>query len=170
MQLKDVKLPTSQYRDLERIITSIASQSGGDFYNAIAKSQSLDEISDFFSSDSNIIKLSRLAFPAVVYKDIKNLMSMTNNEYQRVFKHTWRSVHDKDANETVHRSFSERLLFLLRIFIQGILVFGTADKTKVWLNKYNPVLDSKPNDLLDSVTGCQKVSDELGRIEHGVLA
>lgn len=170
MQLEDVNLTASQSDDLVSIITSVASQSGEAFYNAITRSKSLVEICELFSSDSNLIALSRLEYPAVVYKTIRNLMAVTNSEYEHVFKHTWRSVSDKDAIETVHRSFSERLLFLLRIFIQGILVFGSLEKTRAWLDKYNPVLEGKPKDLIDTITGCQKVSDELGRIEHGILA
>jgi uncharacterized protein (DUF2384 family) len=130
----------------------------------------LDEVYDFLSDDDNIMELSHIMYPAIAYKDLKRVMGVSIKEYERIFAHTWRGISQKQDDDKVDRSYSERLLSILRIYVQGIVVFGDPDKLNVWLSSFSPVLGGDPRQLLDTIIGCGKVSDELGRIEHGILA
>ena len=66
---------------------------------------------------------------------------------------------------------SERIIHLTLLFKYGIEVFGTKEKFKSWLETDILALGNiKPNQLLDNSFGIDLVKDELGRIEHGILA
>ena len=66
---------------------------------------------------------------------------------------------------------SDRILELTRLIHKGIGVFGTVEKFKSWLNFNSPALGGRqPKAMLTSTFGIRMAMDELGRIEHGVLA
>ncbi len=66
---------------------------------------------------------------------------------------------------------SEKILQIALLFKLGIQVWGDADKFHSWLDTESIALGKiKPKSLLDSSIGIQMLNDELGRIEHGVLA
>ena len=135
------------------------------------KSQdNLEEVYEFLSNDDNVIHLSHITYPAIAYKELKRVMGVSVKEYERIFAHTWRGITQKQDNDSVDKSHSERLLSILRIYAQGIVVFGDPDKLNLWLSSFSPALVTEPRQLFDTILGCGKVSDELGRIEHGILA
>ncbi len=50
-------------------------------------------------------------------------------------------------------------------------VFGSREKSEVWLNEPNRALNMQtPLDLLDTDEGAKQVEDVLIRIEHGVFS
>jgi len=130
----------------------------------------LEEVYEFLSNDDNMIHLSHIIYPAIAYKEIKRVMGVSIKEYERIFAHTWRGIAQKQDYDSVDRSYSERLLSILRIYAQGIAVFGDPDKLNTWLSSHNRTMAAEPRELLDTILGCGKISDELGRIEHGLLA
>lgn len=132
--------------------------------------EQLEEVYDFLSDDENIMELSHITYPAVAYKEVKRVMGVSIKEYERIFAHTWRGIAQKGDNDKVDKSYSERLLYILKIYVQGIAVFGDPERLNLWLSSFSPFLAIEPRQLLDTIIGCGKVSDELGRLEHGVLA
>ena len=66
---------------------------------------------------------------------------------------------------------SERIVELVMLYEYGIEVFGEKDNFNVWLNSRSIALGGRyPKELLDTKFGVAMVKDELGRIEHGILA
>lgn len=66
---------------------------------------------------------------------------------------------------------SERIVELNMLYQYGVEVFGDKDNFNVWLNSKSMALGGRsPKELLDTKFGINMVKDELGRIEHGVLA
>ncbi len=66
---------------------------------------------------------------------------------------------------------SERILAIAHAQKRGHEVFGNQKKFNVWLENPSIVFGGKkPKELLDSSFGIQLFLNELGRIEHGVLA
>lgn len=66
---------------------------------------------------------------------------------------------------------SERIIHLTLLFKYGIDVFGSKEKFNIWLEAKNVALGMiKPKELLDNSFGIDMIKDELGRIEHGILA
>ena len=66
---------------------------------------------------------------------------------------------------------SERIVELMMLYEYGVDVFGDKENLNVWLNSKSIALGGRtPKELLDTKFGVAMVKDELGRIEHGVLA
>ncbi len=66
---------------------------------------------------------------------------------------------------------SEKIVELAMLYNYGLEVFGNKESLDSWLDAYCIALGGrKPKDLLDTNFGITLVKDELGRIEHGVLA
>lgn len=81
---------------------------------------------------------------------------------------TWQRYTD---DKLLPQEVTEKALQLATLYKQGEEVFGEAERFHGWMNYPNPVLGSKkPVELLDTTFGFQLVSDEIVRIEHGVLA
>jgi len=67
--------------------------------------------------------------------------------------------------------YSERILQIELLYKKGIHVFGIADNFYTWMDSPSVALGGvKPKDMLDTSFGITHIHDELGRIEHGVLA
>jgi putative toxin-antitoxin system antitoxin component (TIGR02293 family) len=78
-------------------------------------------------------------------------------------------------NQKEKKSFqpiqSERIVEIIMLYEYGVDVFGDTDNFNVWLNSTSIALGGRsPKELLDTKFGVGMVKDELGRIEHGVLA
>jgi putative toxin-antitoxin system antitoxin component (TIGR02293 family) len=66
---------------------------------------------------------------------------------------------------------SDRLLELAELYQGGIEVFGARDKFIKWLNAKIPALrNTAPKEWLDTHHGITMISDELGKIKHGIFA
>lgn len=89
------------------------------------------------------------------------------------FPSTFRANNSKKSKEK--KAFqpiqSERIVELAMLYRYGLEVFGDKDNLNVWLNSRSIALGgSSPKELLDTKFGIGMVKDELGRIEHGILA
>lgn len=66
---------------------------------------------------------------------------------------------------------SERIVKLVMLYNYGVEVFGDKENFNVWLDSRSIALGGRtPKELLDTLLGVGMIKDELGRIEHGVLA
>ena len=66
---------------------------------------------------------------------------------------------------------SERIIQIALVYKKGLNVFGDKEKFYLWLETKNRALGkTKPMELLDNAFGITMLTDELSRIEHGVLA
>jgi putative toxin-antitoxin system antitoxin component (TIGR02293 family) len=79
-----------------------------------------------------------------------------------------RNQKEKKPFQPIH---SERIIELVMLYEYGVEVFGDKENFNVWLNSKSIALGGRtPKELLDTKFGVGMVKDELGRIEHGVLA
>lgn len=66
---------------------------------------------------------------------------------------------------------SEKILQITFLYERGVEVFGSQDKFNLWLKTPSLALGRvQPKELLDNVFGITLLEEELGRIEHGILA
>jgi len=66
---------------------------------------------------------------------------------------------------------SERIIQVIQLYYFGTEVFGSEEKFDIWLAAENVALGNiVPKTLLDSSFGINILRDELGRIDHGILA
>jgi putative toxin-antitoxin system antitoxin component (TIGR02293 family) len=77
----------------------------------------------------------------------------------------------KKDNKTFDPLQSEKIIEITRLYQRGIEVFGAKPKFDTWLSTSCVALGGPaPKSFLDSSFGIQLIHDELGRIEHGILA
>jgi putative toxin-antitoxin system antitoxin component (TIGR02293 family) len=77
----------------------------------------------------------------------------------------------KKENKSFDPLYSERILQIELLYKKGIDVFGIAGNFHTWMDSVSiPLGNVRPKELLDTSFGITSVYDELGRIEHGVLA
>lgn len=66
---------------------------------------------------------------------------------------------------------SERALEIARLYTRGIEVFESLESFKEWMGSSVMALgNKKPKEFLDTSLGIEILTEELGRIEHGIFA
>lgn len=77
----------------------------------------------------------------------------------------------KKENKSFDPIYSEKIVLIELLYKKGIEVFGDENNFYAWMDyKSIPLGGVKPKELLDTSFGIDMVRDELGRIEHGILA
>jgi putative toxin-antitoxin system antitoxin component (TIGR02293 family) len=77
----------------------------------------------------------------------------------------------KKENKTFDPIYSEKIVMIELLYKKGIEVFDDESKFYAWMDyKSIPLGGVKPKELLDTSFGINMIRDELGRIEHGILA
>ena len=81
---------------------------------------------------------------------------------------TWQRYTDE---KLLPQDVTENALQLATLYKQGEDVFGETWRFHGWMNHPSPIFGGKkPIELLDTTFGFQLVSNEITRVEHGVLA
>lgn len=120
----------------------------------------------------SLIETSRKGVDLKTFDEISNKFSFDLADWSRILHISERTIQryrkDKRKFDSIH---TDRLLHIMILLNKGIEVFGSNDNFVSWLNSVNIALGSiKPIDLLDSSFGINLVTNELIKIEYGVLA
>lgn len=125
----------------------------------------------YFPQSFDIIKLSRQGIIKQFLLDLAEKLSITMQELARVLHVSERTLQRYSSNEKLSSDTSERALLLAQLYRRGITVLGSANNFKDWLKTPLPAFQQQaPLSFLDTAFGFSLVSDELGRIEHGIFA
>lgn len=140
------------------------------------KTKNIEELASIDATDDQrMLELVKLSRDGIKYKtffrltqkgpfdlhDWSDFLHLSERTFQRYKK-------EKKTFSTLH---SEKILEITILYMKGIDIFGDKDNFNEWLDNINVALGGiKPRELLDSSFGIQLIKDELGRIEHGVLA
>jgi len=109
-----------------------------------------------YSFFSNLVRVSPFSLPEWSY-----FLHLSERTLQRY----------KKEKKNFGPVYSEKILEITMLYKYGKEVFGDEKNFYAWLNSSNIALgNSSPKEILDSSFGIEMVKDELGRIEHGVLA
>lgn len=101
---------------------------------------------------------SKLGFTLSDWSDFLHLSERTFQRYEK----------EQRSFDTLQ---SQQLVELAMVINHGKGVFGSIDTFKKWLELDCIALaNTKPKSLLTTSLGINIVHDELGRIEHGILA
>ena len=102
-----------------------------------------------------------LEFSAFTLSEWATILHLTERTLQRY----------KQQAQTFDPLQSEKIMQIILLHKKGIDVFGSKEKFDTWLDTLNISLGSiRPKEILDSAFGIDWLQDELGRIEHGILA
>src|SRR5699024_8167738 len=98
-------------------------------------------------------------------------LAITLQELAKILHISERTLQRYKDKDTLSETSSERALMLAQLLQRGIEVRGSAENFQDWLRTPLPAFQQDPPlQYLDTSFGFQLVSDELGRIGHGVFA
>ena len=82
-----------------------------------------------------------------------------------------RTIQRYRGEQRFKSSVSEHILHIAEVAARGEEVFGERERFLAWLNLPSAALGRRiPEELLSSRFGAELVLDELGRMEHGIVA
>jgi len=120
----------------------------------------------------SLIETSRNGVDLDTFDEIAEEFPFDLSDWSRILHVSVRTIQryrkDKKRFDSIH---TDRLLHIMILLNKGIEVFGNNENFISWLNSLNIALGSiKPIELLDNSFGINLVTNELIKIEHGVLA
>ena len=123
-------------------------------------------------SSIELVEQSRRGVSFELFEELSRLLSFTISEWAQILQLSERTLQRQQKDQkTFSAPQSERLLELSLLIHFGTQVFGDTARLLQWLNLPCRALENrKPKELLDSRFGIVLIQEELGRIEHGILA
>jgi len=123
------------------------------------------------ASRMELIKLSNKGVSKEVLLRLAKYLDLSLGQMAEMLPVTERTIQRYHRRQRFNRVVSEQILQIAEVAARGSKVFGSREQFLSWLNSPNPALGSRtPASLLSSRFGNEAISDELGRIEHGVLS
>ncbi len=125
--------------------------------------------------DVQALDLIQMIRKGLHYKKFHSLFqeaAFTINEWSKILHISERTMQRYESeNKNFDPIQSEKIIQIAMLHKYGISVFGNAQNFHTWLYSKSIAMGGiTPKDLLDSSLGIDLIKDELGRIEHGVLA
>ncbi len=146
------------------------------FASARAEAVHSDSVFSYQAADDkNVLAIIDIVRTGISYKDFNKIADDTPFSLTEWANYLQLSERTIQRNQKEKKSFqpiqSERIVELSMLYKYGVEVFGDKDNFNTWLNTKSISLGGRtPKDLLDTKFGMSMVKDELGRIEHGILA
>lgn len=124
-----------------------------------------------FDTTLDLVDLGKKGLTKASLLELADFLELTTSQMARVLPITERTIQRYSRSTRLSHAVSDHLLEIARVAVRGIDIFGDKGKFLSWLSRSNVALGSrKPIDLLASTLGIGLVIDELGRIEHGLVA
>ena len=119
----------------------------------------------------DLITLSRKGIPKVALVHLAHFLSCSLHDLVTLLPVTERTLQRYTPQQPLNRTVSEHILQLAEVAARGVEVFGEHATFLAWLHHPNTALGHHtPTSLLNSRFGAEMVLDELGRLEHGIVA
>lgn len=119
-----------------------------------------------------IIDKVRRGIPYKQFREFAKTASFSFDEWAR-FLHLSKKTFERyeSENKSFDQLHSEKIFEIAQLIKKGFQVFENHEHFFHWLEIENlPLGKIRPKELLDSSFGIELVKQELGRIEHGILA
>jgi putative toxin-antitoxin system antitoxin component (TIGR02293 family) len=122
-------------------------------------------------NQSDLIELARTGIPKNEVLKMAKHLSFSGKELAIIINLSERTLQRYPDDKKLEKIASEKAIQLAKLYERGNEVWGDLDRFKGWMRHPNPFLGSKtPLEILDTSFGFEMVLDEIGRIEHGILA
>ena len=119
----------------------------------------------------DLIALSRKGVPKEALVRLAHFLSCTVHEIAVLLPVTERTLQSYTPQQLLNQVVSEHILQLAEVAAKGVDVFADKAAFVAWLHHPNTALaNHTPLSLLSSRFGAEMVLDELGRLEHGIVA
>ena len=119
----------------------------------------------------HLIALSREGVPKEALVQLAHFLSCMVHEVADLLPVTERTLQRYTPQQPLNQVVSEHILQLAEVAAKGVDVFADKAAFVAWLHHPNTALaNPTPLSLLSAGFGADMVLDELGRLEHGVVA
>lgn len=119
-----------------------------------------------------MVKKAQDGIPANAFFDMLSVSGLTKKELSGLLDISFKTVQRyQKENKKLNALNSEQLLKMISLYQKAEELFGSIDAFNRWLRKPAIGLGSqKPLRLMQTPGGIDLISEELSRIEHGILA
>lgn len=153
----------------------ILEEPAGTIYYSSAPKQILAGVSYDWNDDIRGLELVTLIRDGIDYRTFEIVAARTplkDKDWAQVLDTTLRTmIRYKKDNKTFAPKQTEKIIEIQQLMQYGEEVFGDRENFHDWLMNENIAVGGMvPADLLDTSVGLGMVKDELGRMEHGILA
>jgi len=122
-------------------------------------------------NDNDFISLIRTGIPKQAMTHLMDVADISLIEMANIIHTTDRTLRRYTPTQKLPTDQSERLVEIAKLYSRGEEVFGTMAHFSEWMDSVLlPFGNKKPKEFLDTSMGIAMIMDELGRIEHGILA
>lgn len=119
----------------------------------------------------DIIGYIREGVPKKALDHFAQLTNLSAAEVASIIHTSERTLRRYKPAQKLNTEQSERVIELARLYARGAGVFDDLDQFKIWMTSPVEALgNQKPQSFLDTSMGIQMLTEELGRIEHGIFA
>jgi putative toxin-antitoxin system antitoxin component (TIGR02293 family) len=132
--------------------------------------QSKHEYSEI-QNDNDFIGVIRSGIPKAALTHLMDIADLTLIEMANIVHTTDRNLRRYTPTQKLPRDQSEGIVEVAKLYSRGEEVFGNMEQFRKWMNTVLlPFGNKKPKEFLDTSLGIGMIMNELGRIEHGILA
>ncbi len=122
-------------------------------------------------NENDFINVIRTGIPKQAMTHLMEVADISLNEMASIIHTSDRTLRRYTPQQKLSQEQSERMIEMARLYSRGEEVFGTMEKFRKWMDSVLlPFGNKKPKEFLDTSLGIGMILDELGRIEHGILA
>lgn len=119
------------------------------------------------SSDLEIVRKAKEGVNTETLWDFLKSINSSKMEFEEYLPQSLKTLSRK---KVLDEAESERILSIMRVFQKADELFEDVSYFKKWLKLHNPYLGDTPASFLKTSTGCQVIYDEIGRMQHGIMA
>lgn len=177
-EAKQVRQGVSLYKKVPVVGKTVNAVVRGDVGKTLysgKQKKMLAAVSYDWNDDSRGFELVTVIRDGIDYRTFEIVAAKTpliDKDWANVLDTTLRTLlRYKKDNKIFAPKQTEKIIEIQQLMQYGEEVFGDIDSFHSWLMMENVALGSiSPKELLDTSVGLGIVKDELGRIEHGILA
>lgn len=121
------------------------------------------------SNEMQLVKTARSGISKQTLINISKLSGLSIKEMAGLLPVSLRTIQRYKDDDILEPAVSERVLHIAEVLAKAIEVFDTPEDLQNWLHTPSVALGRQtPISLLDTSFGARLVTDQLGRIEHGI--
>ena len=119
----------------------------------------------------DLIELGSRGISKRALMNLADYLQLSPGRMAQLLSVSERTIQRYGPGDHFGRAVSEHILHIAEVAAKGVEVFEDRDRFLKWLNQPSIALSMEtPINLLESRFGADMVLDELGRMEHGILA
>jgi len=122
-------------------------------------------------SPLDLIQVSDQGVAKQALLHLADFLGLSTRQMAQLLPVTERTIQRYAREQRFNPFVSEHILQIAEVAARGVEVFGDRQRFLAWLNYPSRVMAQEtPMSLLRSRFGAEMLLEELGRIEHGVIA